>query len=175
MNLNEVLELLEEDSLESKNTINTIVNSYTKDLDKLVNSINNTLIKIKVGELTEYPFKELELDFALLTTEIYKSNSVLAELGGTSDIAKSKRHIAFSKAYLDSTGNTIKEKEADANIRTKIDLLVENIYDRVIKQIRLKTENADSVHMALKRMHSARLTEMEVFRGEELKGGKSYD
>lgn len=168
MDIEELIEQLKEESDIITKTINNIVKEHTKELDKLVTDINTTLIKVREGDIQEYPFSKLELDFTQITTYIYKINKVMAELGGTSDIAKSKREIAFSKAYLGAKGNTIKEKEALALLEIEQEEIIEKIYDRVLRQLKLTIDTADNIHMALKRMHSARLTELEVFRKEAL-------
>lgn len=167
---NKVTELLTEVDNNAEyflNITDKIVYSYTNDLDMLMQSIQiliNSDIEIDSTQLDKYV---LSLSNMLYFVS-YKSERV----GIKADISKSIRQEIYNKAYLNNqlkdsdkkNKTTIAENVAVAEEQSKYESVIQSIYDRVYKILKLKVDAGYELLSSLKKIISRRMQEVDISR-----------
>lgn len=149
------------------NITDKIVYSYTNDLDMLMQSIQtliNSDIEIDSTQLDKYV---LSLSNMLYFVS-YKSERV----GIKADISKSIRQEIYNKAYLNNqlkdsdkkNKTTIAENVAVAEEQSKYESVIQSIYDRVYKILKLKVDAGYELLSSLKKIISRRMQEADISR-----------
>lgn len=163
--LNRLLEEIREEGEPIKELIDKIVDYYSRNLDELINHINEIVHTVKNKEIDEYPNDVLELQIIEIANQMYFAGRELAYLGGQSDLASAKRRKLYNEVIMHAKG-TIQDKKAKAEQYTINESLMEEIFKRAYDQLKFKLEQADKIYSALKKVYTKRMMELEVFRKE---------
>ena len=141
----------------------SVVKSYTNDLDNLMISINNKLAK-------DISIDELEKDYLSLTSILYFMGGNLEQLGIRNDISKAARQEVFNKAYIANLDKdcdkknktTVAENTAQAEQSSQYESVINSIYDRAYRQVKYKIDAGYEMINTLRKVITKRLAEMDL-------------
>ena len=120
----------------------SVINTYTKDLDTLVDTIKESIIVN--GDLSSLHQYNLELP-----VKMYEISSKVEELGLKVDFAEINRADKYSRLLLNATG-TIPEKQARATVFVNNEVYAKEIYERCYYGVKAKMESATQVLISLR-------------------------
>jgi len=175
--IKEVREYIEKNSETVEKIINEIVSKYSEELDNFIKVVKNVLERVKAGEMDDYPDHALEMQTIKLPILMYYAGTGLEYLGAESDVAKAHRAEEYNKMLMKVTG-TIPDKQAKAEQATITEAIMEQVYLRAYKMLKIKFETADKLFSALKKVLSKRIQEIDIGRREAglpNSGGVNYD
>lgn len=161
--LMELIGEVEDDSKITRDLMDGIVERYSKELDELIDRMQEFIRELREGEIDEYNDDAMELDIMELSNLMYFAERHLAKLGVESDMAKSKKSDKFND-LIQRLNGTVQQKKAKAEQGIMDLQIVEDVYKRAYDQLKRKLEKADGVYSALKKVFSKRMLELEVFR-----------
>jgi hypothetical protein len=141
--------------------VDDIIAQYGQELDEFIGVIKKVLERVKNGEFDEYPEQALELQMIKLPVLMYFAGRGLETLGGESDIAKATREEVYNRIIIGATG-TIQEKGAKAEQGAINERLMEAIFNRAYKKLKIQIEMADKIFSALKKVVSKRIAEIGI-------------
>lgn len=165
MNLNkddvlDVIDRVEKNSKPIEEIVNSILETYSKPLDKYVSFIRECL-KDGTNPATD---EELE-DWCLnLSTFIYFAGGMCEQLGIRDDISRSVYKEIYHTARSSQNKGTVQDKDSLAELASQEEQLVNICYNRAYKTMKAKIENAQELMSSCKKALSRRLTEMELTR-----------
>jgi hypothetical protein len=159
--LDEIQKEIEAQSERINIIVDGIVDNYAGELDEFVGIIKSVLERVKTGEFDEYPNHALEMQMIKLPVLMYFAGKGLETLGGESDIAEALRKEIYNKIIIGATG-TIQEKGAKAEQGALNERLMEAVYSRAYKKLKIQIEMADKIFSALKKIVSKRIQEGEI-------------
>jgi hypothetical protein len=147
---------------------NEVINSYSQDLDHIMNSIRNIIqnsSNIEIDVIEQY--------ILLLSNTLYFIGEKLEVVGIKSDVSKAARQEIYNRAYLendiekfDENGKRSKPTK-DANIavaeeKSKYESVVNNIYERTYKVIKFKIDAGYEMLSSLKKIINRRMQEIDL-------------
>lgn len=134
-----------------------IVSQYSQELDDLMASIKDSL-----GTVANPP-TDVELDqMALkLPVTMFYIGEAQESLGVREDVAKAMKTEIYNKVHGETAG-TIADKQAKAELASQQEYVVNVIYSRAYKQIKLKMDLALEVLASVKKVISRRMMEMQI-------------
>lgn len=147
---------------------NEVINSYSQDLDHIMNSIRNIIqnsSNIEIDVVEQY--------ILLLSNTLYFIGEKLEVVGIKSDVSKAARQEIYNRAYLendiekfDENGKRSKPTK-DANIavaeeKSKYESVVNNIYERTYKVIKFKIDAGYEMLSSLKKIINRRMQEIDL-------------
>lgn len=138
--------------------VEQIVLRYSSELDREVLRLKEVLSSSHA--LTA---DEIEKYVLLIPAYLYFAVAGLESLGMESDSAKSVRLEAFNKAIIANSG-TVRDKESQAEIQSEKEQLVEMIFARAYKQLKIKTEVAMQLCMSARKVLERRIQEANIDR-----------
>lgn len=140
--------------------VDELVNEYSAELDDFIDIVKGLLDKIKQRKI-EYSNNVLELQSIKLPVLMYYAGNGLERLGAEHDIAKAHKKEMYSEKYLDVIG-TIPERDAKATAMVLTEEMMEAVYSRAYKKLKLKIDMADKLFSALKKVLSKRIQEIDI-------------
>ena len=139
--------------------VDEIVDKYTSELDEYIRFVNDV-----VRDENNPPSNQELDDFALtIPTLMYFSSQGQESLGVKEDVAKLFKAEAYNKVYGGLEG-TIADKKAEAELLTSDEELVQMIYERAYKKVRLKLNLANEVLQSVKKVITRRVSEQDLTR-----------
>jgi hypothetical protein len=147
---------------------NEVINSYSQDLDHIMNSIRDIIqnsSNIEIDVIEQY--------ILLLSNTLYFIGEKLEVVGIKSDVSKAARQEIYNRAYLendiekfDENGKRSKPTK-DANIavaeeKSKYESVVNNIYERTYKVIKFKIDAGYEMLSSLKKIINRRMQEIDL-------------
>lgn len=144
---------------------NDIVKSRTKDLDDIMHEINEKIVNV------DNPSDEIiEKYFLELTNAVYFINAHCEYLGFYEDITKVNAKMKYNQAYSDNqlkaVASNVKATVADNQLAAENaslnETLVNLIYSRSYKIIKVKVEAAEEQIKTLSKILSAHMTEKNL-------------
>lgn len=141
----------------------SVVKSYTSDLDNLMIDINKNLNK-------EIALDDLEKYYLSLTSILYFMGSNLEQLGIRNDLSKAARQEVFNKAYIGNLDKdcdkknktTVAENTAQAEQSSQYESIINSIYDRAYRQVKYKIDAGYEMINTLRKVITKRLAEMDL-------------
>lgn len=132
--------------------VDSIVNSYCKGLDDLMNRIQTSISD------SSYPITDEELESACLKLPnmLYFVGEAAEAVGVKNDIAKAVKLEAYNKAHLDASG-TVADKDAKASTASQYEQIIENMYNRASKKIRQRCDAGYEMLSAVKKVINRRM------------------
>jgi len=152
---------VEENSKQIDLLVDQLVAKYNKDLDELITEFKELLNQAKERE-SEIGNIELENMTLRLPVLMYFSSGGLESLGIEGDTSKSIKEEAFSRAYMVSSGSTVKDKESEAIISTLSEQMVEIAFSRAYKKLKLQIAQAENIFSGVKKVLSKRMQEIDI-------------
>ena len=139
--------------------VQSIVEPYSKDLDKYVKFIRECL---NDGE--NPPTNEELDDFCMnLSTLIYFAGSMCEQIGIKDDISKAIYKEVYHSSRSSGSG-TVADKDSFAELESQREQLVNMCYNRAYKIMKAKVENAQELLGSCKKVLSRRMSEFELTR-----------
>lgn len=144
---------------------NKIVKEKTKDLDELMAIIQEDVVAVEEPSL-----EIIEKYFLELTNALYFINARSESLGFYDDISKTNAKMAYNRAYSEnqvknSTNNikaTVADNQLVAEKESLDETLVNIIYSRAYRIIKVKVESANEMVKTLSKLITARLNERQL-------------
>lgn len=149
---------IEDNSKTVNDIVDSIIKSYSKDLDDYVLFIKDCLAD------GQNPPTDAELDdFCLnLSTYIYFAGGMVEQLGIRDDIAKAVYKETYNTARQNEDKGTVADKDSIAELNSQQELLTSICYTRAWKTMKAKVENAQELLQSCKKVLTRRMTEAEL-------------
>jgi hypothetical protein len=149
---------IEDNSKTVNDIVNSIIKSYSADLDDYVLFIKECLAD------GQNPPTDAELDdFCLnLSTYIYFAGGMVEQLGIRDDIAKAVYKETYNTARQNADKGTVADKDSLAELNSQQELLTSICYTRAWKTMKAKVENAQELLQSCKKVLTRRMTEAEL-------------
>lgn len=138
-----------------------LVEEATRDLDKLMLTINHLTLDEDVSD------NQLEHLILELSNLLYFMGNKLENMGVKDDLAKLSAKEAYNDAYLEETGKyekkpTVAELTAKAEDTSRYETIMSNIYSRVYRQIKFKIDAAYEMLASLRKVLSKRMQDAQL-------------
>lgn len=173
--LNTKKENIDMESAFVKRVVDSIVDRYGKELDEFVSLVRNYLNMIKENTMQSYSDEDLQMQIIKLPMLLYFAGNGLEDIGSESEIAAYKRKELYNEIInsLDTSQYTIPDKKAKAEQGTETEDMMEKIYDRAYKKLKLKIEASTKLLESLKKVCDLRIAKINKGRGgdEQTIGG----
>lgn len=153
---NDILNRVENNSLEIEKIVMDIVCSYTQKLDDYMLKIQNVLESDE--ELTEDDLNRIMIK---LCSYMYFMGTKQELLGIRQSISEAIRDEKYNLAFLESTG-TVAAKESQAENIVREEQLVEIIYNRAYKIMKNKYDATDKWIDSIKKILTLRNTALQL-------------
>jgi len=149
---------VEDTSISIDEIVNGIIQPYCKDLDAYVRFIATCL---KDGEKPPTT-TELE-DFCMnLSTYIYFAGGMCEQLGVRDDISKALWKETYNTARDENAKGTVADKNAQAELQSQHEQLVNVCYSRAYKTMKAKVDSAQELLSSCKKCLSHRMQEEQL-------------
>lgn len=145
---------VEEESEALNNLVDSIVNKYSKDLERCIERVRDLL-----KESDKISNEELEKIVMEIPVHMYFAVEGLEKLGIEGDNAKAMRKEIFNGVYIDTPG-TIEDKTKAAELATMSEYYVEVAYQRAYKKLKEKIQKAEHVFTGAKKVLDKRTNEL---------------
>lgn len=151
--------------------VEQIVSRYSAELDKEIGKFRDAIQNVE-----KLSSDEIEKYVLLIPAFLYFSVGGLESLGMESDSAKAVRMEAYNDAVIKTSG-TITDKESTAELQSEKEQLVEMIFSRAYKKLKVKTEVAMQLCMSARKVLERRIQEVNIDRmdGSIKKRGNSSE
>ncbi len=158
----ELLDKIEANSSEIEKTVSDITSVYSDELDEYVRWVRQLLRESdSAGPITDTELDDIVMN---LSTIIYFTSTGCEQLGIREDISRSAYKEAYNTARSMLSAGTVADKNAEAEIQTLQERIVEIIFSRSYKILKAKVENAQELLASAKKIISRRVSEYELSR-----------
>ena len=137
--------------------VDEVVRNYAGELDEYIERVTR-LIKNNPNKISDDDVEKMTLKIPLF---LYSAASGLESLGVDGDIAKAAKQEVLNEAYMKVEG-TIQDKTKFAELQSQKEMLIEIVYSRAYKKLKLKIETANSIYSGVKKVMSKRIAELEL-------------
>lgn len=157
--LSEILKRTDENSEYINSIVNDIVNKYCKPLDDLMKLFQGILN----DENNPPTDEELDQMTMKLPNLLYFAGEGQEALGIKDDTSKAIKMEIYNKIHMETAG-TVSDKEAKANAGSQYETVVNAIYVRAYKKVKLRMEAGFEQLQSIKKVISRRCLEKELGR-----------
>ena len=156
----ELLDKVEENSVEIDKTVYDIIERYSGELDEYMQFVRGILRN------DEQPPTDAELDdFALnLSTMIYFTSVGAEQMGIREDISHSVYKEAYNMARSMQKSGTVADKNVQAELDAQTERIINIVYSKAYKILKAKVDSAQEVLSSVKKVMSRRMNEYELSR-----------
>jgi len=161
---------VESRSVQIKAIVDELVFKYNQDLDTYIKNIKEIALPQK-DRLTDIDIEKMVLKIPIF---MYYSANGLEELGVEQDNAEAIHKELYNEAFQDANG-TIRDKEAIAESSVMEDYMIEQIFRRSYKKLKIKIEMADKIYSGVKKILSKRMSDNELSKMDGNRGVDPYD
>lgn len=151
---------IEENSRLMEEVVNSIVEPFSKDLDKYVEYIR---ICLQDGE-RQLTNEELDDICMNLSTLIYYASFQCESLGIKDDISKALYKEIYHSKRAELDKGTVADKNSLAELQAQNEQLTAICYSRAYKTLKAKVESAQELLGSAKKILSRRMSELELTR-----------
>ena len=143
---------------------NSIITSYTSDLDALVQSIYLNIRR------DNYSDQDLEKQCLDLSATLYFVSVRIEEAGVLEDLSKMLKQEQYNKSYLDTQLEAVKnntkisvaQTQALAEEKSKHHAMINAIYSHVVKAVKGKIDSAYELLSTMKQTISKRMSDAQL-------------
>ncbi len=139
--------------------VDKVVNSVCKDLDEYVASIDLALVNDKVP-VTNQQLEQFTLN---LPTLLYFTTQAQEDIGIKEDVSRAVRNEVYNRVREKASG-TVADKDAAAELQAQAETIVNIVYARAYKKIKLKVDAAYELLNSVKKVLTSRLAEYNITR-----------
>lgn len=137
--------------------VDEVVKQYAGELDEYIERVTR-IIKSNPTKISDDDIEKMTLKIPLF---LYIAASGLESLGVDGDIAKATKQEVLNTAYAQVEG-TIQDKTKFAELQSQQEMLIEIVYSRAYKKLKLKIEIANSIYSGVKKILSKRIAELDM-------------
>lgn len=160
--IDELVRETEENVTYFTNISDSLVLSYTSDLDQLMIRVHVDTVE---NEATDAQLEKYILE---LSNALYFIGSRLEAMGIKDDLSKLAAKQVYNEAYLDAPVDakgkkpTVAELSAMAEDSSRYETIMNNIYSRAYRQIKYKVDAAYEMLASLRKVISKRMQEAQL-------------
>lgn len=162
-----ILKRTDENSDYINNIVDDIVAKYCKPLDDLMRTFQG-ILDDKNNPPTD---EELDQMTMRLPNLLYFAGEGQEALGIKEDTSKAIKMEIYNKVHMETAG-TVSDKEAKANSESQYETVVNAIYSRAYKKVKLRMESGFEQLQSIKKVISRRCLEKELGRVD---GGRLFN
>ena len=161
-NIDEVIDSNKENMNYFIEISDSLIKSYTNDLDNLMLKINEEVIQ---NEASDSQLEEFSME---LSNMLYFMGSKLEQVGIKDDLAKLATKEVFNNSYLNNSVNpgakklTVAELTANAENDSKYESVLNSIYTRTYKMFKFKIDAAYEMLSTIKKILSKRMQDNQL-------------
>lgn len=146
------------------NTSNMIKEISDKLVKKYCMVLDDLMIDIREELQDNCGITDEELEFHImdLANTLYFTGSAQEDLGIKEDTCRVIRQEVYSKAREKSTGKTVADKTAQAELIAQAETMTLAIYSRAYKKVKLRMDAGYEMLNSLKKVMNKRIAEMEL-------------
>lgn len=139
--------------------VDGIVKKHSQELDEFIDLVRKNLQLVKEATLQEYDDESLQMQIIKLPTLLYLAGNGLEDIGAESEIAEYRKRELYNTVIesLSTEKYTIPDKKARAQKATENEEMMERIYDRAYKKLKLKIDHATKLLESLKKVADMRI------------------
>lgn len=164
--LNDVVKTVEDMQLDFTNLFDVILTGYTNDIDKVLKEINDNLIINKICPSSD----DIEIYMLKLNSEIYKLSDNIERIGIYDSVSKAIYKDCYNQIYLNNqikdgekkNKTTVAELTALSEQGTVYESLVNDVYSKVYKTMKIKLDAAQSMLATLSKLLSKRMQDAQM-------------
>lgn len=164
--LNDVVKTVEDMQLDFTNLFDLILTGYTNDIDKVLKEINDNLIINKICPSSD----DIEIYMLKLNNEIYKLSDNIERIGIYDSVSKAIYKDCYNQIYLNNqikdgekkNKTTVAELTALSEQGTVYESLVNDVYSKVYKTMKIKLDAAQSMLATLSKLLSKRMQDAQM-------------
>lgn len=157
--LDGILKRTDDNSEYINSIVNDIVSKYCKPLDDLMQLFNKILSDVDNPPTDE----ELDQMTMKLPNLLYFAGEGQEALGIKEDTSKAIKMEIYNKVHMETAG-TVSDKEAKASSESQYETVVNAIYTRAYKKVKLRMEAGFEQLQSIKKVISRRCLEKELGR-----------
>ena len=162
--LNELVDTVEQNVEYYVGISDKIIESYTSDFDNLMSDLKRDIIENEPNDIL------LEKYVLELNNTLYFLSSKLESIGIRDDLSKMATKEVFNAAYLESrekdmerkNKTTVAELTAIAEDASKYESILNSIYSRVYKQIKMKMDAGYDMVNTLRKIITRRMQDVAM-------------
>lgn len=162
LDLADVNESIDKHALSVNETVLSIVNKVTKELDVIVAEIRERL-----NQLDTLPTEQLEIFALRLSTELFYIGQSQEYMGLRMDVSKAVYKDKFNYFYQRIDG-TINDKTAYSEAHVMTEMLAMSVSERAYRRVKIKIENSQDIINSIKKILSRRIAEYELTKNDEI-------
>lgn len=164
--INEAVKTVDNMQIEFTNLFDLIITGYTNDIDNVLKDINDNLIINKICPSSD----DIEIYMLKLNNEIYKLSDNVERIGIYDSVSKAIYKDCYNQIYLNNqikdsekkNKTTVAELTALSEQGTVYESLVNDVYNRVYKTLRIKLDAAQSMLGTLSKLLSKRMQDAQM-------------
>lgn len=164
--LNDVVKTVDDMQLDFTNLFDLILTGYTNDIDKVLKEINDNLIINKICPSSD----DIEIYMLKLNNEIYKLSDNVERIGIYDSVSKAIYKDCYNQIYLNNqvkdsekkNKTTVAELTALSEQGTVYESLVNDVYNKVYKTMKIKLDAAQSMLATLSKLLSKRMQDAQM-------------
>ena len=164
--LNDVVKTVDNMQLDFTNLFDLILTGYTNDIDKVLKEINDNLIINKICPSSD----DIEIYMLKLNNEIYKLSDNVERIGIYDSVSKAIYKDCYNQIYLNNqvkdsekkNKTTVAELTALSEQGTVYESLVNDVYNKVYKTMKIKLDAAQSMLATLSKLLSKRMQDAQM-------------
>lgn len=164
--LKDVVKTVDDMQLDFTNLFDLILTGYTNDIDKVLKEINDNLIINKICPSSD----DIEIYMLKLNNEIYKLSDNVERIGIYDSVSKAIYKDCYNQIYLNNqvkdsekkNKTTVAELTALSEQGTVYESLVNDVYNKVYKTMKIKLDAAQSMLATLSKLLSKRMQDAQM-------------
>lgn len=164
--LNDVVKTVDDMQTQFSNLFDLIITEYTNDIDKVLKDINDNLIVNKICPSSD----DIEMYMLKLNNEIYKLSDNVERIGIYDSVSKAIYKDCYNQIYLNNqvkdsekkNKTTVAELTALSEQGTVYESLVNDVYNKVYKTMKIKLDAAQSMLSTLSKLLSKRMQDAQM-------------
>ena len=156
----DIMNRVENDSKLIDDVVDKVVKKYTGSLEEYVDSVK-TFLENGVDELTVTDLNNMSLRIA---SYLFFLSSNLEKVGIRQAVSEQVRNEKYNYEYSNNAKGTIADKQSFAQEQVKEETLVNIIFDKSYKILKMRYAATDKLVDVIKKIISARLSEQQLTR-----------
>lgn len=164
--INDAVKTVDNMQTQFSNLFDLIITGYTNDIDNVLKDINDNLIINKICPSSD----DIEIYMLKLNNEIYKLSDNVERMGIYDSVSRAIYKDCYNQIYLNNqikdgekkNKTTVAELTALSEQGTIYENLVNDVYNRVYKTLKIKLDAAQSMLSTLSKLLSKRMQDAQM-------------
>lgn len=164
--INDAVKTVDNMQTQFSNLFDLIITGYTNDIDNVLKDINDNLIINKICPSSD----DIEIYMLKLNNEIYKLSDNVERMGIYDSVSRAIYKDCYNQIYLNNqikdgekkNKTTVAELTALSEQGTVYENLVNDVYNRVYKTLKIKLDAAQSMLSTLSKLLSKRMQDAQM-------------